>query len=59
MHRDNRSPQKLSSDNLKLNSNLEHLNIDRQGDNDADDSVYIGYITFLWTKRNSKASVEN
>jgi len=25
---------------------LEDLNIDRQADNEADDSVYIGYITF-------------
>jgi hypothetical protein len=42
----NRSTQNLSSDNLKRNSNLEDLNIDRQGDNEADDSIYIGYITF-------------
>ena len=37
---------KLSSDNLKRNSNLENLNIDRRVDNEADHSAYIGYITF-------------
>lgn len=66
MHREKRSTQKLSSDNLKRNSNLEDLNIDKQGDNETDDSVCIGYevyniwtgFIFLWTKRNSKASVE-
>ena len=41
-----RSTQKLSSDNPKSNSNLEDLDIDRQGNNEADDSVYVGYITF-------------
>jgi len=46
MHREKRRTQKLSSDNLKRNSNVEDLHIDRQGDNEADGSVYIGYITF-------------
>ena len=38
--------EKLSSDNLKRNSNLEDLNINRRVDNEADHSAYIGYITF-------------
>jgi hypothetical protein len=66
MHKEKRSTQKLSSDNLRRSSNLEDLNIDKQGDNAADDSVCISYevyniwtgFIFLWTKRNSKASVE-
>jgi len=46
MHRKKRSKQKLSSANPQRNNNLEDLNIERQGDKEAEDSVYIGYITF-------------
>jgi len=46
MHREKRSTQKLSSDNLKRNSNFEDLNIDKQGDNETDDSVCIGYEVY-------------
>jgi hypothetical protein len=46
MQRENRSTQKFSSGNLKRKSNLEDLNIVKQGDSEADDSVYIRYITF-------------